>query len=134
MKIWFTLTGTNHYLGNAFLEKGLKVRLEKEPDNRFDREAIKVTVKGLGHVGYVANSPYTVVGESWSAGRLYDKIGDTAKAKVTLVTEKGALCRLDTEKNQAPGKPGEKEEPDRTEPGREKTVRPRPARTGPAEK
>ena len=28
---------------------------------------------------YVANSPYTVVGESYSTGRLYDKIGDTAK-------------------------------------------------------
>ncbi|MBR3332988.1 MAG: HIRAN domain-containing protein [Clostridia bacterium] len=98
MKIWFTLTGTNHYLGDDFLEKGMKVRLEKEPDNRHDREAIKVTVKGLGHIGYVANSPYTVVGESWSAGRLYDKIGDTAKGKVVTVTDKGVLCRLETEK------------------------------------
>ena len=97
MKIWFTLTGTNHYLGNGFLEKGMKVRLEKEPDNKCDREAIMVKVKGLGKVGYVANSPWTVLGESWSAGRLYDRIGDTAKGKVVLVTDKGVLCSLKAE-------------------------------------
>lgn len=99
MTIWFTIAGTRHYLGDEFLEKGMKVRLEKEPDNKVDKEAIKVMMKGLGHIGYVANSPYTVVGESWSAGRLYDKIGDTARGRVFLVTEKGVLCRLDTEKN-----------------------------------
>lgn len=103
MKIWFTLTGTNHYLGNDFLEKGMKVRLEKEPDNRHDREAIKVMMKGLGHIGYVANSPYTVVGESWSAGRLYDRIGDTAKGKVFMVMDRGVLCWLETEKNRPEG-------------------------------
>ena len=60
MKIWFTLTGTQHYEGQDFLEKGMKVRLEKEPDNKVDREAIMVKMKGLGKIGYVANSPYTV--------------------------------------------------------------------------
>ena len=94
MKIWFTLTGTNHYLGSDFLEKGMKIRLEKEPDNKHDREAIKVLLDGVGHIGYVANSPWTVLGESWSAGRLYDKIGDTAKGKVKLITERGILCTL----------------------------------------
>ena len=104
MKIWFTLTGTNHYLGNGFLEKGMKVRLEKEPDNKCDREAIMVKVKGLGKVGYVANSPWTVLGESWSAGRLYDRIGDTAKGKVVLVTDKGVLCSLKAEEEEKPVK------------------------------
>ena len=98
MKIWFTLTGTQHYEGQDFLEKGMKVRLEKEPDNKVDQEAIMVKMKGLGKIGYVANSPWTVIGESFSAGRLYDKIGDTAKGKVFLVTDKGALCWLETEK------------------------------------
>lgn len=82
----------------------MKVRLEKEPDNKVDKETIKVMMKGLGQIGYVANSPYTVVGESWSAGRLYDRIGDTAKGRVFLVTEKGVLCWLDTEKNPVPEK------------------------------
>ena len=91
MKIWFTLTGTSHYLGSDFLEKGMKIRLEKEPDNKYDKEAIKVLLDGVGHIGYVANSPWTVLGESYSAGRLYDRIGDTARGKVRLITDRGVL-------------------------------------------
>ena len=41
-----------------------------------------------------ANSPWTVQGESMSAGRIYDKIGDGAVAKVMYVTPKGVLCRI----------------------------------------
>ena len=93
-KIFITLTGTKHYFGNDFLEKGMKIRLEKEPDNEYDKEAIKVTYEGLGKIGYVANSSYTVIGESMSAGRLYDKIGDTAYAKVVLVTPAGTICKI----------------------------------------
>ncbi len=42
------------------------MKLVKEPDNEFDKEAIKVELDGLGLVGYVANSPFTVQGESMS--------------------------------------------------------------------
>ena len=87
-KVFITLTGTKHYFGNDFLEKGTKIRLEKEPDNEYDKEAIKITY------GYVANSSYTVIGESMSAGRLYDKIGDVAYAKVMLVTPVGTICKI----------------------------------------
>ena len=92
MKIWFTLTGTNHYHGQDFLKKGMKVRLEKEPDNRHDHEAIKVLMDGVGLIGYVANSPWTVIGESFSAGRLYDKIGDTVEGQILYVVPAGVLC------------------------------------------
>ena len=101
MKIWFTLTGTNHYYGHDFLEKGMKIRLEKEPDNKHDHEAIRVLLDGVGHIGYVANSPYTVIGESYSAGRLYDKIGNTARGKVKLITDRGILCTLKQKKDDA---------------------------------
>lgn len=93
-KVFITLTGTKYYYGNDFLKKGMKIRLEKEPDNEYDKEAIKVTCEGLGKIGYVANSSYTVMGESMSAGRVYDKIGDTAYAKVVLVTAAGTLCKI----------------------------------------
>ena len=53
-----------------------------------------VKVKGLGKIGYVANSPFTVKGESMSAGRLYDKIGDKAKGKVVFVVDGGVVCRI----------------------------------------
>ena len=93
-KIYFTLTGTNHYFGKEFLKKGTKIRLEKEPDNEYDKEAIKVIYEGLGKIGYVANSSYTVIGDSMSAGRIYDKIGKKAKAKVVLVTDHGTISSI----------------------------------------
>lgn len=80
-ELYFTIAGCSHYFGSDFIEKGMKVKLEKEPDNAYDKEAIQVKVKGLGKIGYVANSPYTVKGESMSAGRLYDKLGDNAHVR-----------------------------------------------------
>lgn len=48
---------------------------------------------GITLIGYVAKSPYTVIGESFSAGRLYDRIGDTARGTVLYVLPKrGTLC------------------------------------------
>lgn len=110
-KIYFTLTGTKHYFGSQFLKPGMKIELEKEPDNEYDKEAILIKLEGLGKIGYVANSPYTVLGDSMSAGRLYDKIGDKASGKVVIVTPQGVICRLrkksllsrkETEKNVPP--------------------------------
>ena len=93
-ELYFTIAGCNHYFGSDFMKKGMKVKLIKEPDNEYDKEAIQVKVKGLGKVGYVANSPYTVKGESMSAGRLYDKLGNKAKGKVVFVIDGGVVCRI----------------------------------------
>jgi hypothetical protein len=93
-EMYFTIAGCNHYFGSNFMEKGMKVKLVKEPDNEYDKEAIQVKIKGLGKVGYVANSPYTVKGESMSAGRLYDKLGAKAKGKVVFVIDGGVVCRI----------------------------------------
>ena len=93
-ELYFTIAGCSHYFGSDFMEKGMKVKLEKEPDNKYDKEAIQVKIKGLGKIGYVANSPFTVKGESMSAGRLYDKIGDKAKGKVGFVVDGGVVCRI----------------------------------------
>ncbi len=92
--MYFTITGTSYRHGKEFMEKGMTVRLVKEPDNEHDKEAIRVEMPGLGLVGYVANSPYTVQGESMSAGRLYDKIGDEAEGEILFVPEKGVICRV----------------------------------------
>ena len=92
--IYFTIAGTKHHFGQEFFEPKMEVTLVKEPDNEFDKEAIRVEMDGLGLVGYVGNSPYTVLGESMSAGRLYDRIGDTAIGVVKFVLPQGVLCQL----------------------------------------
>ena len=93
-EIYFTIAGMNHYYGSDFLKKGMKVKLIKEPDNKYDKEAIRVELKGLGKIGYVANSPYTVLGESKSAGRMYDLMKKKAKGRVLYITPKGVICAL----------------------------------------
>ena len=89
-----TITGLNFRFGSDFLKKGMKVKLVKEPENEFDKEAIRIEFKGLGTIGYVANSTKTVVGESISAGRLYDRIGRKAKAKVMIKLDNAVICKV----------------------------------------
>ena len=94
-KVFFTITGTKYRFGHDFLKPGMKVTPEKEPDNAYDSEAIKVILKGLGHIGYVANSVHTVKGESCSAGRIYDRIGKKAEGTVKYVLADAVVCKLD---------------------------------------
>ena len=98
-KIYFTIAGTRHHYGQEYFETNMEVKLVKELDNEYDKEAIRVEMDGLGLVGYVANSPHTVMGESMSAGRLYDRIGDTGKGIVKYVLPQGVLCELLMEEN-----------------------------------
>lgn len=93
-KSYFTVAGTKHHYGTEFMKPGMEVKLVKDSENEYDKEAIKVEMAGLGLVGYVANSPYTVMGESLSAGRLYDRIGETAYGKIMYVLPQGALCEV----------------------------------------
>ena len=39
-EMYFTIAGCNHYYGSDFMEKGMKIKLVKEPDNEYDNEAI----------------------------------------------------------------------------------------------
>lgn len=91
---YITVTGLRHHYGCEFIERGMKVKLMKDPENEMDAEAIKVEMEGLKTIGYVANSPYTVLGESISAGRLYDRIGDTAEAEILYKLPKALLCKV----------------------------------------
>ena len=93
-KVYFTVTGTKYHYGLDFFETGMEVKLIRDPENKADREAIRVELDGLGTVGHVANSPYTILGESMSAGRLYDRFGDTAVGVVKYVLPQGVLCEL----------------------------------------
>ena len=101
-KIYFTIAGMNFRYGTAVAERGMTVTLQKDPANEYDHEAIKVNLPGLGQVGWVANSVSTVLGESYSAGRLYDKIGETAEGTVEYITPRGVVCALMLSANAIP--------------------------------
>ena len=96
-KKYFTLAGTCYHFGQDFMEPKMQLTLRKEPDNEYDKEAIRCEMEGLGLVGYVANSVSTVKGESMSGGRLYDKIGDTAEATILYVLPDGVICYINEE-------------------------------------
>lgn len=96
-KIYFTLTGTRFFEGDDFIEPGMKIILRKDRRNEYDKEAILVLLEGVGPIGYVANSVGTVVGESFSAGRLYDKMPSSARGRVLYKMKRGILCELVTQ-------------------------------------
>ena len=93
-EMFVTVAGAQYRYGTDFLEKGMKIKLVKEPDNQYDKEAIRIEVKPFGTIGYVANSIKTVIGECYSAGRIYDKIGDEAKAEVCFITSVGVIAKV----------------------------------------
>lgn len=95
-EMFFTVTSPEILRGEYqdLFKENMEITLIKEPDNKYDQEAIIAKVRGFGKVGYVANSVRTRLGESSSSGRIYDKIGDTAKGKVLHVLDDGILCEL----------------------------------------
>ena len=94
MKVFVTITGIHYHFGSKPFAVGQRIKLVKEPDNCYDKEAIRAELPGLGCVGYVANSPRTVLGDCLSGGRLYDKIGKDATAKVEYVLDGAAICKV----------------------------------------
>ena len=108
-EMFITIAGAQYKYGTSFLEKGMIIKLVKEPDNKIDKEAIKIELKPFGIIGYVANSVRTVIGECYSAGRLYDKIGDEAVAEVCYITPVGIIARVIPE-GSVPKKKGKKKQ------------------------
>lgn len=72
-------------------------------------EAIRAELPGLGKVDYVANSTHMVVGNCCSAGRLYDKIGYTATAKVKYVLASAVVCKVKVPLGAEPAEDGEED-------------------------
>ena len=91
---YITVTGTHFRYGTEMLEKGDILYLKKDTNNEYDTESIQVNHIPFGKIGYVANSVRTVIGECMSAGRLYDKIGQTAEAVVTFKSQDYIICKV----------------------------------------
>ena len=95
-KLFITIAGLNFFFGLDFIEKDMIFSLKKDPENEYDKEAIKVEAEGLGTIGHVANSARTVLGESHSAGYIYNKVNDETKVKVlyVLADRNAVICEI----------------------------------------
>ena len=92
-KLYFvTVTGIEHYYGKKPFRVGRVFQLIKDHRNTHDTEAIMAYLPFLEKIGYVANSVNTVYHGTVSAGRLYDKIGEYAFAKVMFITHSSVIA------------------------------------------
>ena len=93
-EMYVTITGFKYYYGASPFKIGKKVKCVKEPSNPYDSEAIKVVMKHIGTVGYIANSPYTSATGTMSAGRIWEKVGKKFYARVMFITSSKVICRV----------------------------------------
>ena len=93
-ELYVTITGFKYYYGDTPFKVGRKIKCVKEPDNPYDAEAIRATVKHIGTVGYIANSPYTVAGGTKSAGAIGHKVKKKFTVEVMFLTGTKIICRV----------------------------------------
>lgn len=91
---YITIVGFNHYYGVVAFKIGKKIKCVKEPNNPYDGEAIKATMKQIGTVGYVANSPYTVATGTKSAGGIAHKVKKKFTVEVMFITSSKVICKV----------------------------------------
>ena len=92
--LYITITGMKHYYGMAPFEIGKKLKCKKEKHNPYDNEAIKVVMKNVGTIGYVANSPYTKATGTYSAGAIQSLVKKKFKVKVMFITSTKVICKV----------------------------------------
>jgi hypothetical protein len=93
--LFVTITGMQHYMGKTVLKPGVLVLLVKEPDNDYDDNAIRVDLVPAGCVGYVANSPHTVIEGTMSTNRVYDSMARACFARVMFAKGGFIVARLE---------------------------------------
>ncbi|SHH04427.1 hypothetical protein SAMN02745245_00441 [Anaerosphaera aminiphila DSM 21120] len=92
--LFITVTGLKHYKASELLEVGMKLICIKDYDNKYDQDAMVVVTEDMYIVGYVANSPHTVIKGTKSAGRVYDYFNLGAYLEVMFITKDASICRV----------------------------------------
>lgn len=67
---------------------------KKEHNNPYDSETIKVTMKNIGTVGYIANSPYTKANGTMGAGAVNKYVKKKFKVRVMFMTSTKIICEV----------------------------------------
>ena len=91
---YITITGMNHYYGLKPFSVGKKLQCIKDKNNPYDSEAIKVVMKDIGTVGYVANSPCTKAAGTTSASGINPYMKKKFRVKVMFITSSKVICRV----------------------------------------
>lgn len=91
---YVTITGMNHYYGLQPFKVGKKLKCIKEPSNPYDSEAIKVVMKDIGKVGYIANAPFTKATGTLGAGGMSGYVKKKFKVEVMFITSSKVICRV----------------------------------------
>ena len=92
--MYITIQAFQNMHGTKPLKLGGLVKLVKEPDNKYDEEAIACEMRYFGKIGYLSNSTNTVVRGTMSSGRLYDKINDEYFARIKFITGQIAIAKV----------------------------------------
>ena len=91
--MYITVNHLNLFDSVSFLKPGDRLVLRKDRNNIYDDEAI-IACKDKLKCGYVANSVYSVVRGTCSAGRVYDKIKDDAECIIRFMSQEMLICEI----------------------------------------
>lgn len=92
--MYITIIAFDNFHGSKpFVINGI-VKLTKEPENKYDDEAIACEMRYYGKIGYVSNSTQTVIRGTMSAGRLYDKISNEYFAKIKFMKGNNVIAKV----------------------------------------
>ena len=91
---FITINHLDLFESTEFIRPGDQITLKKDLNNPYDDEAIVVKSASGVKIGYVANSVCTVARGTYSAGRIYDQIGEEAEGKICFVLEEAEIASL----------------------------------------
>ena len=97
-KDYICIVGCFRYFGMGIFEVGQILKLKKDPENKYDSEAISVYMRNFGKIGYVANSIKTVPRGCKSAGRIYDTFKKVTYVKIKFIISDSVIAKILTEK------------------------------------
>ena len=92
--IYITIDHLDDFERTSFLRPGDRLILKKDPNNIYDDEAIAVYKENQRKTGYVANSVHSVARGTYSAGRLYDRMGEEGECVVRFVMEDMLIAEM----------------------------------------
>lgn len=97
---YITITGVQYHFGIEAFRVGQKVYLERDTENDYDGEAIRVMSDSGNKLGHVANSVRTVAKGTHSAGWIGHMIDKKTVAKVRFILGYSVIAEIEEkEKN-----------------------------------